>query len=134
MRTSALVDVTSGNRSENGTPFSKCEDFAMANRARLRNPDKYREGERIRQARRRAKIRAFISDIKKSGCADCGVNHPAVLQFHHDDPNGKLGTVNRMIAEGKSEQSVRAEAAKCTVLCANCHAIRHWNERQRGSD
>jgi hypothetical protein len=102
----------------------------MANRARLKNPDKYREGERIAQARRRAKIRIIIADIKKSGCVDCGIIHPAVLQFHHDDPTGKLGTVNRMIAEGRSLTLVLAEAAKCSVLCANCHAIRHWKERQ----
>jgi len=98
--------------------------------ARKKFPGKYKENDRVRQQRRRSKIRSFVGDLKKSGCVDCGFYHPAVLQFHHMNPADKLGSVQNLIAGGHSEQVVRAEIGKCVVLCANCHAIRHWTERQ----
>jgi hypothetical protein len=55
-------------------------------------------------------------------CASCGyARHPAALQFHHLDPATKsfgLGVrgITRSIAR------LREEAAKCVLLCANCHA------------
>lgn len=105
----------------------------MANRSatRLKNVERYRESERINQKRRRERTRVYLAALKQlTGCTDCGNIHPAVLQFHHLDPTKKDGTVREMIAEGKSERRVLAEIGKCIVLCANCHAIRHWEERQ----
>ncbi len=71
-----------------------------------------------------AKIVALLAELKAT-CADCGMRHPAVLEFHHLDPTKKEGMVGKM----SSMKKIREEAAKCVVLCANCHRIRHWNDR-----
>jgi hypothetical protein len=47
----------------------------MANRLKLKNPDRYRESERLAQARRRKKIRENLHDLKSSGCSECGEKH-----------------------------------------------------------
>jgi hypothetical protein len=51
------------------------------------------------------------------GYADC----PAALQFHHVDPSQKSFSLSR---QGVTRSLARAgeEAAKCVLLCANCHA------------
>jgi len=55
-------------------------------------------------------------------CALCGyARHSAALQFHHLDPATKsFGLGVRGIT--RSIEKLRAEAAKCMLLCANCHA------------
>lgn len=55
-------------------------------------------------------------------CLICGYSrHSAALQFHHLDPASKsFGLGVRGIT--RSLAKLRAEAAKCVLLCANCHA------------
>ena len=55
-------------------------------------------------------------------CARCGENHPATLQFHHCDPQKKDFNLSEAVREGYSIERISKEVAKCTVLCANCHA------------
>lgn len=98
--------------------------------ARRKNIERYRELERVRQQRKRARLRSEVRSIKeRAACTDCGESHPACLQFHHRDPSTKLDRINRLMAESKSRDVIMAEIAKCLVLCANCHAKRHWNEQ-----
>jgi hypothetical protein len=56
-------------------------------------------------------------------------NAPECLHFHHDDPRQKDVTVAQAVVHGWSKQRILDEVAKCRVLCANCHAKHHWNER-----
>lgn len=53
-------------------------------------------------------------------CAVCGyaraINN---LHFHHVDPSEKLFGLNG--GGGRSLAARRAEAAKCVLVCANCH-------------
>ena len=55
-------------------------------------------------------------------CALCGYDrYIGALQFHHVDPASKrfsLGTRGLARALG----AAREEAAKCILLCGNCHA------------
>jgi hypothetical protein len=55
-------------------------------------------------------------------CQVCGYDRCiAALQFHHIDPATKLfGLGSRGLAQALDK--LRAEAAKCVLLCANCHA------------
>jgi hypothetical protein len=77
----------------------------------------------------RRKRRDKVNEIKVAmGCADCGIQHPAVLDFHHIEPvNGdKTKRVSQMISSGLRWQAILEQIDKCIVLCANCHRKRHW--------
>ena len=73
-------------------------------------------------ARRRRKVKEMLIAEAGGACALCGyARHPAALQFHHLDPATKsFGLGVRGIT--RSLEKLRAEAAKCVLLCANCHA------------
>lgn len=79
--------------------------------------------------KRRQETRQKIVEIKAaSGCMRCGMKHPACLQFHHRNPEEKVFGINRFITKIRSFEKILAEIAKCDILCANCHAILHWDE------
>ena len=80
---------------------------------------------------RRAAIREYIQDIKNQlYCADCGEQHPATLQFHHRNSEDKTFAIGKAVNRGFSLDRIKKEMLKCIVLCANCHAIRHYNMRK----
>ncbi|MCW3022911.1 MAG: hypothetical protein JWR30_2233 [Conexibacter sp.] len=72
--------------------------------------------------KRRRAIKQLLLDEAGGACLIYGYDRcVAALHFHHLDPSQKsftlaLGGNTRAIA------TVRAEARKCVVLCANCHA------------
>ena len=77
---------------------------------------------RDRVIARRRKVKQILVAEAGGCCAVCGyAKYAGALQFHHRDPSSKrfglaLNGVARSIARA------RAEAAKCVLLCANCHA------------
>ena len=73
-------------------------------------------------ARRRRKVKELLVAEAGGACVLCGYSrHPAALQFHHVDPATKsFGLGVRGIT--RSIERLRIEAAKCVLLCANCHA------------
>lgn len=60
-----------------------------------------------------------------NGCAVCGELDYDVLDFHH--LRDKKFSLNRVTAD-YGEAKVKAELAKCIVLCANCHRRHHASE------
>lgn len=71
---------------------------------------------------RRRRIKQILVDEAGGSCVACGYSDcVGVLQFHHVDPASKRFHVGR---EGvtRSLDRARAEARKCVLLCANCHA------------
>jgi 5-methylcytosine-specific restriction endonuclease McrA len=74
----------------------------------------------VSEQRRRLKLRL----IQEAGgrCQLCGYDRYAgALQFHHLDPAEKeFALSTRGIARSLSK--ARAEARKCVLLCATCHA------------
>ena len=71
---------------------------------------------------RRRRVKATLVAEAGGACRLCGyANSTAALHFHHLDPATKefnlgLGGIARSLARA------RAEARKCILLCANCHA------------
>jgi hypothetical protein len=56
-------------------------------------------------------------------CEDCKQSYPNyVYQFHHLDPSQKDVNPSKAMA---SPTKMWEELAKCVMLCANCHMIRH---------
>jgi hypothetical protein len=45
------------------------------------------------------------------------------MQFHHRDPSTKSFQVS---SGNRSWARTLAEAEKCEMICANCHAEEHW--------
>lgn len=78
--------------------------------------------------------RQAIGEIKQDlSCAKCGYNeYPTALDFHHLDPNQKDTTVARMIAAKYSLERALNEINKCICLCANCHRVFHFLEKEQG--
>jgi hypothetical protein len=70
--------------------------------------------------RRHHKVRRILIEEAGGCCALCGYDRCIfTLTFHHVDPATKL--FHMTMASGKSLAAYRAEAAKCVLLCANCH-------------
>ncbi len=73
-------------------------------------------------SRRRRRVKEILVEEAGGRCVLCGYKrHSVALQFHHVNPASKsfgLGVrgITRSIAK------LRDEAAKCVLLCANCHA------------
>jgi hypothetical protein len=84
---------------------------------------KYREQLRKAEKQRRKQNAIWFYWFKHSlrGCERCGETDWRTLDFHHRDPQQKLGDVPKLLASGRSLKVVLHEIEKCDVLCANCH-------------
>jgi hypothetical protein len=68
----------------------------------------------------------YLNKIKREGkCADCGEDNYILLQFHHREGREKY-RVYAFTRFGLAR--LKAEIAKCDLLCANCHIKRHHAE------
>jgi len=75
-----------------------------------------------RVAARRRRIKEILVAEAGGRCRVCGYDIDiGALQFHHQDPTAKRFTISRGGTTG-SLDSMREEARKCVLLCANCHA------------
>ena len=71
---------------------------------------------------RRRRIKQVLVDEAGGACVLCGYDRSvAALHFHHVDPSTKEF---HLAADGatRSIARARAEARKCVLMCANCHA------------
>jgi Homeodomain-like domain-containing protein len=77
---------------------------------------------RQRVTDRRRRVKEILVAEAGGACRLCGYDRsPAALHFHHVDPEQKsFGLALRGVA--RSLERCRAEARKCVLLCANCHA------------
>ena len=112
-----------------------------------RTPEEKREYHRIKTAEYRARNQemvnhrskmalrakgAFLRDYKaERGCADCGEKDPVVLELDHIEPSTKdrrMDKYGRTAVPWRSLSlaHLKAELAKCEVVCANCHRSRTY--------
>lgn len=71
---------------------------------------------------RRRRVKAILVAEAGGRCTLCGYDRcQAALAFHHLDPSQKQLVVSAN-GNGLAIDILRAEAAKCVLLCANCHA------------
>ena len=74
-------------------------------------------------AERRRRVKATLVNEAGGRCRRCGFDEScAALEFHHLDPSAKSFAVSAKGAT-RSIAALRAEAEKCILLCANCHAM-----------
>ena len=96
------------------------------------NQTKGKEKNRIQNAQRKF---ALVAIKQESGgqCSICGYDKClAALDFHHVDDTIKIDSVRNLLIK-KSKRLAVAEAAKCILLCANCHREFHDAKRPEKS-
>ena len=83
---------------------------------------------RIIQREKEIKRRDFILALRERPCEQCGIRFPPfIMQFDHRDP-----TTKKFIVSGtwmSSEARILKEAAKCDIVCPNCHRDRTFRRR-----
>ena len=71
---------------------------------------------------RRRRVKRILVEEAGGCCSLCGYDrYPGALQFHHVDPSTKSFALSDQ-GLARSLEKARAEAAKCVLICANCHA------------
>ena len=79
------------------------------------------------------KRKKLIRKLKDVPCADCDRRFPHyVMDFDHRDPEQKIFNLAAYVGYGV--RKIMEEAAKCDVVCSNCHRIRTWKHRDTSSD
>lgn len=77
----------------------------------------------------RQTLMARLVELKKAPCADCrGTFDPKAMEFDHTTED-KVTCVSECWSWAKMQE----EAAKCDLVCANCHRVRTHDRRQSGS-
>ena len=85
-----------------------------------------------RRKKRQLEIRYWFMRYKSSLCCmDCGISHPAILQFHHRNRPEKSFNISDVVRRANSVKQITNEIEKCNVLCVNCHAKLHWKETHK---
>lgn len=81
-----------------------------------------------RNAVKRVEKSAFIRAAREVPCVDCGGKFPFYcMEFDHRDPSVKVHNIAGMRNLGWA--TIKAEIAKCDVVCANCHSARTYFRR-----
>jgi hypothetical protein len=74
----------------------------------------------VRKSLRKNRNRQELLKIHGSKCSVCSYDKcSSALQFHHIDPSEKEFEISE---SAYSLENLIAEAKKCVLLCANCHA------------
>ena len=86
-----------------------------------------------RNMRARAARADLIQRLKSRPCADCGREYPPyVMDFDHRPGTvKKFGLAAQATRYHRTEADILAEAAKCDVVCANCHRVRTFTRDKR---
>jgi len=96
-----------------------------AHRRRQRGQTTYRS-----QKKRRTELKLELITERGGRCADCGYSgSTSALEFHHREPSSKHFAISSASA---SIARLWSEAAKCDLVCANCHRARHAAARSVG--
>ena len=73
-------------------------------------------------SKRRRKVKATLVAEAGGKCSLCGYDRcMSALHFHHVDPSTKKFHLGHK-GLARSLERARVEAAKCILLCGNCHA------------
>jgi hypothetical protein len=81
-------------------------------------------------AGRRTRNRLVVFEyLRAHPCTDCGESDVLVLEFHHrTKKESRAHAVANLVVRQASVARLKAEIAKCEVLCCNCHRRRTSRE------
>jgi len=90
----------------------------------------YKQKDKETKQRIRKERKDWFLEFKKTlKCEKCDLEDFRVLDFHHKDSNQKDMEVSNMVTHSWSKEKIMDEISKCKVLCANCHRIEHWENK-----
>ena len=99
-------------------PGALVPEALAEHRRRRRNAKTYRY-----QKKRRRTLKQRLVDAFGGSCTRCGYRSSlSALEFHHCDVTQKDFAISKYLG---SWARLTAEAAKCQLLCANCHRTEH---------
>jgi hypothetical protein len=109
--------------------LEKCEMLCMNCHMERESPNLEFDNPRVKHFSTTTGLQRKIKLINEfgKGCIKCGYNkNYRSLTFHHRDPVTKNYTLDMNICQCKSIEDLRLEAAKCDILCSNCHMETHY--------
>jgi hypothetical protein len=72
--------------------------------------------------------------LKGGKCERCGYSkNLAALAFHHSKPEEKVFKLDMRTLTNTNWEAILKEAAKCELLCHNCHSETHYPRFDIGS-
>jgi len=85
-------------------------------------------------SKKRRSLKLELIEAAGGSCVDCGLTGaPYLFDFDHRDPATKSFLVSNG-GNGTSIARLREEAAKCDLVCANCHRHRTHIQRCMGCE
>jgi hypothetical protein len=84
----------------------------------------YRKTKKLLITRQRKWVKEY--KIQKK-CERCGISDFRVLDFHHSSPRKKDFNISDFRYKAGFSK-LKEEVEKCSLLCANCHRIVHYEE------
>jgi hypothetical protein len=101
--------------------YKKNKEKINAQRKKVRKPKKESKRTTDTATVRRRKLLDLFGDR----CHVCKEwYHYCVYEFHHVDPTTKEKALSQMLTY--SWERILEEAAKCILVCANCHKLAHY--------
>jgi hypothetical protein len=100
------------------------DNFEVLQKWRKQYNTKNMEKKRVRDAQRRSEIRAYTDKVKDIPCADCGIKWVSVAMDFDHVRGIKCYSIAKLVSGAYRIEIVKAEIAKCEVVCACCHRIR----------
>jgi hypothetical protein len=92
-----------------------------------KDKEQQKEFQRKWAKERKRKQNETKNKLKAGGCVNCGEKELCCLDFHHigEKSFGIGGSDGKNNMSYRTPKSIELEAAKCIVLCRNCHAKLH---------
>jgi hypothetical protein len=120
--TKLFTDFCKQTKSKDGyQPRCKACMAISYNQSRNKKIEHYQQVASVR----RKQTQSLVSQWKSErGCAVCKENFSPCLELHHTDPSNKEADPSAVA--NRSFEAFLIEAAKCIILCANCHRKVHF--------
>jgi hypothetical protein len=111
-----LIEYQSDHREEKFCEIHGYTEFTYSSKYKI----KCVKCQSRRKSLRKNLHRKLLLEEHGSKCSKCSYNKcESALQFHHIDPSKKEFEISE---SAYSLENLKAEAKKCILLCANCHA------------
>jgi hypothetical protein len=106
-------------------PYCKICSSSARKKYYITNSQKEKSYDRLRKK----ELLAFIQNIKKNPCVDCGnLFPPYCMDFDHISDK-KFSIADGINKHGFSKEKLLIEIKKCEIVCACCHRIRTHNRQ-----